>query len=86
MLRLTAEGVALFLVPFAAYAALLLLATRWPRLRQAGLGGHRLVVASCGAGLVVLGLLALGLLSGRERGAYVPAHIENGQLVPGRIQ
>jgi hypothetical protein len=31
-------------------------------------------------------MLILGVLAPRHSGAYVPAHIENGTLVPGRIE
>jgi hypothetical protein len=86
MLRLTAEGVALGLVPFIAYGVLLLFAMRWPWLRSAGPGGHGLMLASCGVGLVALGLVALGVLSGRSLGSYVPAHLEQGRLVPGHFE
>jgi len=39
------------------------------------------------AGLVVaiVGMIMLGL-STRNQGAYVPAHIEDGRLAPGRFQ
>ena len=83
MIRLATE-VAFFLVPFAAYA-LLLVATRrgvlhakvWPLRRIAAL----LVVS-----LALLGasLFALAQFSGAPPGStYVPAHIENGKFVPG---
>jgi hypothetical protein len=34
----------------------------------------------------VLGLVAVNAFAPRGRGVYVPAHVENGILVPGRIE
>jgi hypothetical protein len=31
-------------------------------------------------------MIAFGIFAPRHAGAYVPAHIENGKLVPGRMQ
>ena len=39
-----------------------------------------------GLALAIVGVLAAGLLSGRSTGGYVPAHVEHGTLVPGRMQ
>ena len=44
----------------------------------------RLSVA--GLALVLGGLLLNGFFADRHEGAYAPAHIENGRLVPGAIQ
>jgi Family of unknown function (DUF6111) len=84
MIRPALTEVGIFLIPFAVYA-LFLLATRsgllqqssWP-LRIVG----RLVIGSLL--LVVIGFVLLAQFSGGSpNSTYVPAHIENGRLVPG---
>ena len=86
MIRITIEGVLLFLLPFAAYAALAVLGPHLGLARRGPFGASTLGLAACGIGLVILALVALGVLGGRARGTYVPAHIEDGRLVPGRLQ
>lgn len=86
MLRLVSEGLGLFLLPFAAYMLLLLAQRRYPLLRQSWASGSLVWLTAAGLGLAILGLLGLGLFSERYRGAYAPAHIENGRLVPGSMQ
>ena len=39
-----------------------------------------------GLAAAVLGLAALNVFAPRGQGVYVPAHMENGVLVPGRIE
>jgi len=84
MIRPILTEIALFLTPFAIYTAFLV-ATRngilqpsaWTMPRLAGL----LIAALI---LVVGSFLLLAQFSGAPPGsAYVPAHIENGKLVPG---
>ncbi len=36
--------------------------------------------------IAVIGMFAFGIFADRHLGAYVPAHIENGVVVPGRMQ
>ncbi|HXX52674.1 MAG TPA: DUF6111 family protein [Xanthobacteraceae bacterium] len=84
MIRAIFTEIALFLTPFAIYAAYLI-ATRagilqssaWTMPRLAGLLIAALV-------LVVGSFLLLAQFSGAPPGStYVPAHIEDGKLVPG---
>ena len=84
MIRQIAIDSALFLAPFAAYA-LFLWATRaglldvsaWSLSRLMGLAIAALV-------LVIASFVVLVQLSGAPPGStYVPAHLENGRLVPG---
>jgi len=84
MIRTVLTEAALFLTPFAVYAAFLI-ATRsgvmlpaaWTMPRIAGLGIVSLI-------LVVGSFLLLAQFSGAPPGStYVPAHIENGKFVPG---
>ena len=39
-----------------------------------------------GLAIAALGLFVFGLSAPRGHGVYVPAHVENGVLVPGRIE
>jgi Family of unknown function (DUF6111) len=86
MLRVVLEPLVFFLAPFAAYALWLRLRGRtapdldaWSHTRLASLTLAGLVAA-------ILGILALGLLGETRPGAYKPAHVEGGKLVPGKIE
>ncbi|WP_298253991.1 DUF6111 family protein [Bradyrhizobium sp.] len=84
MIRSALTEIGIFLIPFAVYV-LFLVATRsgslafssWP----AAVVG-RLLVASLL--LVILSLILLAQFSGAPpNSTYIPAHLENGRLVPG---
>jgi hypothetical protein len=84
MIRPVLTELAIFLIPFVAYA-LFLIATRsgvfvqssWPAKLVA-----KLVLGSLL--LVVISFILLAHFAGAPPGStYVPAHIENGKLVPG---
>jgi hypothetical protein len=84
MIRPALTEIGIFLVPFAVYA-LFLIATRsgllvqasWPIQSVAKLALASLV-------LIVLSLILLARFSGGSpNSTYIPAHIENGKLVPG---
>jgi hypothetical protein len=84
MIRPALTEIVIFLIPFGLYA-LILLATRsgvlvqksWPIRLVA-----RLLLGSFA--LVILSLLLLAKFSGdAPNSTYVPAHVENGKLVPG---
>lgn len=86
MWRAILEPVLLFLTPFVAYALFLgarrhypLAVDHWSRSVLSTLGLIGLVVAATG-------MLVLGIFAERHQGAYEPAHIENGKLVPGRMK
>jgi hypothetical protein len=74
----------LFLTPFAAYA-LFLWATRIGVLDEKAWSKPRLVwLAIVALVLVIASFLILAQFSGAPPGStYVPAHMENGRLVPG---
>lgn len=84
MIRPALTEIGLFLAPFILYGVFLavtnasvLQAKAWPRQRVAML----LIVSLV---LVIASFLALAQFSGAPPGStYVPAHIENGKLVPG---
>ncbi|MEK4034634.1 DUF6111 family protein [Methylocystis sp. IM3] len=85
MWRAFLETTLLFLTPFLVYVAFQLLQRRWPFVAELWHG--RIVSALVIAGLLlaIAGVVAAGFTS-REQGAYVPAHVENGRLVPGAFR
>ena len=84
MIRPVLTEVGIFLIPFAVYAAFLI-ATRSGLLVQSSWPMHVLAKLSLGALLlVVVTFLLLAEFGGAPpESSYVPAHIENGRLVPG---
>ncbi len=84
MIRPVLTEVGIFLIPFAVYA-LFLIATRSGVLTQAAWPLHLLAKLTLGALLlVVVSFVLLAHFSGAPpNSTYVPAHIENGRLVPG---
>ena len=83
MIRILTE-IGIFLIPFAVYA-LFLIATRSGVLVQSSWPLHVIARLTIGAlVLVVLSFLLLAHYSGAPPDStYVPAHLENGKLVPG---
>lgn len=87
MIRPVFTEIGIFLIPFAVYAAFLiatrsglLTAASWPTATVARLLIGALV-------LTILSLVLLANFSGAPPGStYVPAHMENGKLVPGTYQ
>ena len=86
MAREVLEPLALFLVPFAAYAIYLVLRARYPLEVQHWTGFRVSIMTLIGLAAAVLGLVALDAFAPRGHGVYVPAHEKNGVLVPGRIE
>ena len=84
MIRPVLTEVAIFLIPFAVYAAFLI-ATRSGLLVQSSWPLHVIARLSIAALLlVVLSFVVLAHFSGAPpNSTYVPAHLENGKLVPG---
>ena len=84
MIRPAFTEIGIFLIPFAVYAAFLLatrsgllLQTSWPLPIVAKLAVGSLL-------LVVVSFVLLAHFSGASPNAtYIPAHIENGRLIPG---
>ena len=83
MIRILTE-IGIFLIPFAVYAVFLV-ATRSGVLVQSSWPLHVIARLSIGAlVLVVLSFILLAHYSGAPPDStYVPAHLENGKLVPG---
>lgn len=86
MARDVLESLGLFLSPFAAYALYLALRARYPLEVEHWTGGRVSIMTLIGLAAAVLGLLAVNAFAPRGRGVYVPAHVENGVLVPGRFE
>ena len=84
MIRPALSEVGIFLIPFAIYAVFLI-ATRSGLMAQSSWPLH--VIAKLVLGsliLVVISFILLARFSGAApNSTYVPAHIENGKLVPG---
>lgn len=85
MWRIALETALLFLTPFVAYAGFHLLQRRWPFVAALWRGRVIPYLTIAGLLMAIAGIVALSTV-GRQQGAYVPAHVENGKLVPGRFQ
>ena len=86
MAREVFEPLLLFLSPFAAYAVYLVLRSRYPLEFEHWTSWRVSIMTLVGLAAAVLGLVALDVFAPRGYGRYVPAHEENGVLVPGRIE
>jgi Family of unknown function (DUF6111) len=83
MLRVLLEPALLFALPFAVYVLYMSMRRRYPFAVEAWSHSRVASLALAGLAVAVVGVIVLGLFAPRERGAYVPAHVENGRLVPG---
>jgi uncharacterized YccA/Bax inhibitor family protein len=87
MIRPAFTEIGIFLIPFAVYV-LFLIATRSGVLKQTAWPVHivaRLVIGSLL--LVIVSFVLLAQFSGAPpHSTYIPAHIENGKLIPGVAQ
>jgi hypothetical protein len=84
MIRPVLTEIGIFLIPFAVYAVFLI-ATRSGLLVQSSWPLHLLAKLVLGSLLlVVVSFILLAHFSGAApNSTYVPAHVENGRLVPG---
>lgn len=87
MLRVVLINIALFVLPAAIYAAWLYARARnrnavtveWKNMPLSFL-------LQAGLGLIVIGMLVTAYLGGDKAGGiYVPAHMENGKLIPSEV-
>lgn len=86
MLRLILIQLFLFLLPFIGFGVFLW-ATAGFEAARAGYQGARLIwMITIGAGLMVIGFIALAALGEQHTGPYQPLRYEDGQLVPGRFR
>lgn len=86
MLRAVLEPALLFGSPFAAYAIYLTLRLRYPFEVAYWSQSAIATLALAGLAIAVAGIFTIGVFAKRSEGAYIPAHIENGEIVPGRLQ
>lgn len=76
----------LFLMPFAAYAIWLHFTERGWRAPEHWRGVPLIWLVGAGVALTLASLATLALTTGgSSKSMYVPAHMENGVFVPGRI-
>jgi hypothetical protein len=85
MWRAIIEPALFFLTPFLAYALFHLAQRRWPFVRELWQGRTLSLLTIAGLVIAILGMITLGL-TGLEQGTYIPAHVEDGKLKPGRFQ
>jgi hypothetical protein len=86
MWRVIWRPILLFLLPFIGYAVLLLLRRTTPFASRNWSQGTVSTLTLAGLAAAVVGVFLFGLFAQRHLGAYVPAHIENGMLVPGHME
>lgn len=86
MWRALIKPVLLFATPFAAYALFHSLQRRWPFVRELWTGPVLSTLTIVGLVVAIVGMVTLALYYPHNRGAYVPAHIEDGRLEPGRFK
>jgi uncharacterized protein (DUF983 family) len=84
MIRPVLTEVGIFLIPFALYAVFLIATRNGVTLKSSWPMPVVIKLAIAASVLVIVSLVLLAQFSGAPPGAtYVPAHIENGRLVPG---
>jgi len=86
MMRAILEPTAMFLSPFIAFAIYLALRARYPLGVEHWTRGRVSTLTLVGLAIAVAGMFVFGLTAPRGHGAYVPAHVENGRLIPGHIE
>ena len=86
MIRMLPRLLVFFLVPFLLY--LLWLAARWENPLAVERWTRKVLVplSLAGLGCVLAGLVFIGLTAPRYEGGYLPAHVEDGRVVPGRMK
>jgi len=86
MWRSIAESLGLFLLPFLLFAAYLALRMRWPLAIEHWTRSRVATLVIVGLVAALGSLVSASLFAPRGHGVYIPAHVENGVLVPGRIE
>jgi H+/Cl- antiporter ClcA len=85
VLRLALIEIGLFLAPFAIYAAWLWF-SKGSAARRNWTSGPLFAMTLAGLVLVIVGFVLLASFGSSERGAYRPAEVRDGVLVPGRFE
>lgn len=86
MLRAFLEPLAFFLAPFVLYALMLVARQRYPFVRDHWPRHHVSALIVVGMATAVASIFIFGGLAERHNGTYVPAHMENGKFVPGKLE
>ena len=86
MWRAVIESLSLFLAPFVLFAIYLVVRLRYPLAIEHWTRSRVATLVIIGLAAALLGLIALTLTAPRSQGVYVPAHVENGALVPGHFE
>ena len=86
MTREVFEPLALFLSPFLVYVIYLVLRARYPLEVEHWTGIRVSILTLVGLGVAILSLILTDAFAPRGHGLYVPAHEENGVLIPGHIE
>ena len=86
MLRAFLEPLAFFLAPFVLYALMLVARQRYPFVRDHWPRHHVSALIVVGMAAAVASIFVFGGLAERHNGTYVPAHMENGKFVPGKLE
>jgi hypothetical protein len=86
MARSLFESLGLFAAPFLLYALFLMFRARHPLLVAHWSRGAVFWLTLGGLGLAIAGFLFAGFSGINRQGVYLPAHIDNGRLTPGRFQ
>jgi hypothetical protein len=85
MMRAYLQEMVLFLLPFVLFAAYLVIRRR-NALAWSSWSDQSLWLAIAGLAMVIASLIVTGLMTEHQTGAFVPTHMENGQVVPGQFQ
>lgn len=86
MIRIVVTQFVLFLLPFVGYFVYRLATTGGTGQAIASMRWPWFALTLCGAAFVIAGFLWFGVTGqGGGGGAYVPAHTEDGRLVPGQF-
>jgi len=85
MTRAIIQEAVLFLLPFVAFAVYLIIRRRDP-LAWSSWSDQSVWLVIAGLACVIVSLVGAGLLADRQTGEFVPTHIEDGRVVPGRFK
>jgi hypothetical protein len=85
-MRAIFESLGLFLLPFAVFAVYLALRAKYPLAVEHWTKSRVSWLALAGLAAAAAGLIALNATAPRGHGRYIPAHLENGIIVPGRFE
>ena len=86
MWRAVVESLSLFFAPFLLFAVYLVLRLRYPLAIEHWTRSRVATLILAGLAAALIGMIVLITAAPRSQGVYVPAHVENGALVPGHFQ